>query len=1119
MADEPDIHDAESLDDLFSGLDVRETGYKPGKPFKFLDPFGPEDREIFFGREIETAEAYSRFYKSRLLIIYGESGTGKTSLIQCGLRSEIPPEDAVFFTIRSANDPLEVLKKEILKQTAFPDGEAPGEAIDLLREAAFLKSKPLVLVFDQFEQFFIFQPESVRENFVRELASWLDADINIRVILCIREEYLARLSELEAWLPQLYHNRMWVRRMSREQAREAIAGPCRKCGVEIEKNLSEELLADLSRGGRGGQGVGLPHLQVVLDSLYNKAVETSPGSPVLTLSAYQELGKIDSILRRFIEDKVSGHDKPDQVRQVLKAMVMAEGTRRTGSRQEILENAANFGDAISEEELTPLLKSLIDDRIVREDVDKQHFELLHDTLAQTIRQWMTGIEQELMEVRQTIQNRLKEYQARRTLLDASTLEYIAPYESRLALKGDLAELVDKSREEAARRREEAARRRRRMLTYLGAAACVFLAVVSALATFGYYRAAQKENYRGIVLNENGQKAMEAGNFNAARLYSLYALLKLPPTGAWGAQARGVLLGAPEYRIAFTSAEDRSPILAVAFSPAPDARIVATASDDGTVRLWDAATGKLLMTLEGHSKPVNSVAFSPDGKILASASRDETEGIVRLWDAANGKLLRTLRHFGEVWGVAFSPDGKTLASGSVDKTVRLWDVKTGTEKTKLRGPDLFYGVAFSPDGKTLAAGSNDRTVHIWDVNEEMNQGIERKPLSGHLSQIYSVSFSPDGRRLASGSWDNSVRIWDMESEKEPQVLWGHMLPVTAVCFSPDGRILASASNDKTIRLWDTKTGKELATLPGHMDTVRGIAFSPDGRTLASVSDDKTMRLWDVPTEKDCGILSRCASAMWCAVFSPDGKTLASSGADPTIHLWDTKTGKERRALPGHELWVHGLNFSPDGRTLASGSDDNTIRLWDVKTGDYKKIRMEHMGRRDRVFGVAFSPDGKTLASTSPGRNAIRLWDVETLEQKAMVRGQGGVYCVTFSPDGRSLASGGSTLILWGQWGPRCLLHSWHYGFVQSVDFSPDGKVLASGGRDNTIHIWDVVTGKEKATLRGHASYVYGVRFSPDGKTLASASWDHTVRLWDPQTGKQTAILTGHTAVCLGRCLFP
>ncbi|AVH72605.1 nSTAND1 domain-containing NTPase [Nostoc sp. 'Lobaria pulmonaria (5183) cyanobiont'] len=465
------------------------------------------------------------------------------------------------------------------------------------------------------------------------------------------------------------------------------------------------------------------------------------------------------------------------------------------------------------------------------------------------------------------------------------------------------------------------------------------------------------------------------------------------------------------------------------------------------------------------------------------------------------------HSSSVWGVVFSPDGKTLASGSDDNTIKLWDVSTGKAIKTLTGhSSMVISVVFSPDGKTLASGSDDNTIKLWDVST----GKAIKTLTGHSSMVISVVFSPDGKTLASGSDDNTIKLWDVSTGKAIKTLTGHSSRVLSVVFSPDGKTLASGSDDKTIKLWDVSTGKASKTLTGHSSTVWGVVFSPDGKTLASGSDDKTIKLWDVSTGKASKTLTGHSSRVLSVVFSPDGKTLASGSYDKTIKLWDVSTGKASKTLTGHSSWVLSVVFSPDGKTLASGSDDKTIKLWDVSTGKAIKTLTGHSST---VISVVFSPDGKTLASGSDDKT-IKLWDVSTDKAIKTLTGHSStVYSVVFSPDGKTLASGSDdkTIKLWDvSTGKAIKTLTGHSSTVYSVVFSPDGKTLASGSDDKTIKLWDVSTGKASKTLTGHSSTVYSVVFSPDGKTLASGSDDNTIKFWDVSTGKAIKTLTGHSS---------
>ncbi|CAD5955627.1 putative WD repeat-containing protein alr3466 [Planktothrix agardhii] len=291
---------------------------------------------------------------------------------------------------------------------------------------------------------------------------------------------------------------------------------------------------------------------------------------------------------------------------------------------------------------------------------------------------------------------------------------------------------------------------------------------------------------------------------------------------------------------------------------------------------------------------------------------------------NPTLVTTLTgHSDAVSSVAFSPDGRTLASGSFDNRIKLWDVQSQREIATLTGHSSYVtSVAFSPDGRTLASGSDDNTIKLWDVQSQRQIAT----LTGHSSFVLSVAFSPDGRTLASGSWDTTIKLWDVHSQGEIATLTGHSSFVLSVAFSPDGRTLASGSWDTTIKLWDVHSQGEIATLTGHSDFVRSVAFSPDGRMLASGSKDKTIKLWDVRSQRQIATLTGHSHFVRSVAFSPDGRTLASGSLDTTIKLWDVQSQGQIATLTGHSDVVYSVAFSPDGRTLASGSWDTTIKLW-------------------------------------------------------------------------------------------------------------------------------------------------------------------------------------------------
>ncbi len=564
----------------------------------------------------------------------------------------------------------------------------------------------------------------------------------------------------------------------------------------------------------------------------------------------------------------------------------------------------------------------------------------------------------------------------------------------------------------------------------------------------------------------------------------------------------------------------------------DGRRVASCAFDGTVRIWDTNTGKELSILK-HSVWVGHARWASDGRRLAVACAD---GKAHIWDADAGKELAALEGIAgpikpgwligrEVNDVAWSPDGKRLASASVDCLAHVWDVAAGKEAMTLRGhTGALKGIARDREGKRLATSAEDGTVRLWDPDT----GKEQLQLRGHRGNVADLKWCPDGKLVAAACSDGTVRVWDADSGKEARApLRGHTDAVRAADWSPDGKRLASASADRTVRVWDAEGGAELLTLTGHTARVQDVSWSPDGRRLVSASMDQTIRVWEVGDYEPDRVLTGHTDRVLSVGWSPDGRHIAAGSGDRRVLVWEADTGRETRDWKPAGYSVGGLSWSPGGDRLAFAGDDGKAHLWDVETG--KEVRQLPLNTTG--LSVRWAPDGRRVAVAVYGPPVVHLWDAQTGQITrtltwAAVAGLGsappGITGVSWSPDGRRLATAANDFALhvWdGDTGQELLSFKGPSSFVTALAWSPDGLRVAGSCWDHTIRIWDAGAGKEALVLKGHTARVNDVRWSPDGTRLASASFDKTARVWDAQTGKEALTLKGHTNEVTGVCWSP
>jgi RNA polymerase sigma factor (sigma-70 family) len=496
----------------------------------------------------------------------------------------------------------------------------------------------------------------------------------------------------------------------------------------------------------------------------------------------------------------------------------------------------------------------------------------------------------------------------------------------------------------------------------------------------------------------------------------------------------------------------------------------------------------------------------------------------------------LRHGGPVDTVAFSPDRKLLASGGHDNAVRLWDVTSGKEVRRLtatRGPGSencwVHAVAFSRDGKYLAAGlgNGDHGIVVW----ELASGTEILRLQGHSGPVRGLAYMPDGKRLVSAGSEGTIIFWDLDTGKRLDTLAGKQTSVRSFAMSADGNRAATGGDEESVHLWDLAAGKELHQFGGHQQSVNALAFSRDGKTVATGDWTGNVRLGSVANGKQLRQWSaHDRSAVLALQFFADGKTLAS--ASDSIRLWDVADDKQRRQFHGHWGPVGALAISADEKTIASGSWDATVRLWDVDKarvvgrndgppvippgtaavrahllGAGQPERIRTGGHQHAVFSVAVSPDGKLLASTgqtmsaAQGEGLVRLWEIDSGKQygefQANFAGN-----LAFSPDGKTLVGACNEMHLWDVTSRKLLVSPLHFRSSHAI-FSSDGKTLIEGTGDGKINVWQPPAGKKTRSFQAHKEWVIGMALSWDLNLLATCTQDQKgeVVLWDLATGRE------------------
>ncbi|MFJ3250427.1 AAA family ATPase [Streptomyces sp. NPDC086782] len=1086
-------------------------------PYPGLDAYEEDEAAVYFGREGQAAELTRRLHAAssrpadRFLLLTGASGSGKSSLVRAGV---LPRLRRRRWTIVPAFSPGPNPLSALASALAVAGGgrESAGAVLRRLRQGPDALTAELsrlrggrfrrvLLVVDQFEELVTLASERDQAQFLEALHTCLRRDPAVRVLATCRVDLLGRLLATDH--AEFLQHPVAIGSLSRTQLAQVVERPGGLVGMSFAPGLVESIVDDT------GTDDALPLLAYLLQELY---FACGPGGTV-TEELYRRHGGVAGALARQADSTVAALNSSagiDFVLRVLLRFVTLEG-------QDLARRPVRLSEFTDPERY--VVDAFIDARLIRSDAGEEAGGTLGDGRAAYAEVTHEALFRQWAPLRQEVEARAER------LRERTELERWARDWERSGRSNDY--LLTGGRLAVAQR-------------WLGA---LEEAGQASAPTRALVDASQRRDLAHLrrVSDSIGRQVLASAETDPERalLLSLAALDECAPTASarralmtamaaghlrtlldghtdtvrdvhWSANGRLLATASRDGTARVFDAEsgrslhvlpcDGAMVESVAFSP--DSALLATVGRDNVVRIWDAASGEPVRRLTGAGDIGRRVAWAPDGSRVAATSKDQ---VVRVWEAGTGQLVRELRgHSGDVWGIAWAPDGRRLATASHDRTVLVWNLETGSPVLALTGHTEFVeGVVWSPDGQLLATGSGDHTARVWDART----GAQRLLLRDHADYVWNPAFSPDGRMLATPSSDRTVRIVRTEDAKVVAVLRGHSDTVWSVVWSPSGDRLATASTDGSGRVWDlTPRGAESVLAHGHDGPVNQAAWSGDDSRFATASDDGTVRVWNAESGGPDRPPLDLGERTWSVACAPHGDRLALSTGDGLFRVVDEAGGTvfERRGEP-----VEGCSWSPDARRIATGGHDGTARILAAVDGaELRKLT----GHQDWVGRVAWSPSGRSLASCSDDRTC-RLWDTGDGTQLTVLRGHGNyIEDATWSPDETRVAtaSGDWTAAVWDTaTGRRVDVLKGHEGRVRAVAWSPDGRRIATGSDDRTVRLWSADTFEEITVIGVHRDKVTSVAWSRDGVRLLTTSADGTARVWpaDPDYDRLEARARG------------
>ncbi|MDI1444331.1 protein kinase [Polyangium sp. 6x1] len=1106
-------------------------------PFAGLSAFQEEHAARFFGRDRDVASVLGQLRHQPLVAVAGPSGAGKSSFVRAGVIPALKRSGERWetFLLRPGRRPLAALAEVLTQVSAAPPESIragaiePSDPEDLV---ATLRTQPglfgarlrarcrrqgslhrILLFVDQFEELYTLGTDpGERAAFAACIEGAADdASSPLRVILSIRSDFLDRLTEDRKLMTEVIRGLSLLPPVGREGLREALTRPLEATGYAFEsEEMIEGMLGALERTPSP-----LPLLQFTAAKLWEARDRERR---LLTRDSYEQLGGVAGALSTHADAVLSGLSSPDQrlCRAVFLRLVTPQRTRAVVSLEELYA-LAEEGGAVEQ-----VVHHLADARLLLIETSGERegtkVELIHESLVERwakLKHWLDESEldaQFLARLRAAAEPWETSGKAEGLLWRDRAAEEARVWlerrraEGRGASAAGLGAREERYLQAVVALSERARRIRRRIVAGAIATLGAVALLVSLLASRARREAARADEAAALAQGEAREMR------NTTRMATARELLETDPTTALALLREIEPPGVPRgwSDLALTALHSGLTLMVLphhdsVFSAAwsPDGKRIATASRDKLARVWNAdGTGEPLL-LRGHDSAVNAVAWSPDGKRVASASDDRT---ARVWNAdGTGEPLVLRGHGDAVSSAAVSADGKRIVTASYDKTVRVWNADGTGEPLVLRGHDnAVLWAEFSPDGKHIVSASADRTARVWNADGTGKPLI----LRGHEGKVRSASFRADGKRVVTASEDKTARVWNADGSGEPLILRGHEGWVRSATWSPDGKRIVTTSDDKRARVYNADGVGEPWILRGHEAWARSASFSPDGQRIVTASSDRTVRIWDAGRMGERPVFRGHEGAVSSVAYGPGGERILTASEDGTARVWNADGKGEPLILRGHEGWVSSAAWSTDGKRIVTASQDRTARVWNA---DGAGAPVVLHGHESALNSAAFSPDGKHVVTASQDRTA-RVWNADGMGEPVVLRGhEGEVRWAAWSPDGEHIVTTSSdrTVRVWNAHGagePR-ILHG-HEHWVESAAWSLDGKRIVTASVDKTARVWDVAGTGEPLVFRGHEGWVRSAAWSPDGKRIVTVSVDKTVRIWNADGTGEPLVLRGH-----------